>query len=277
MASGKFAFLATTAIRKPRSWQCRLQHNSCVFRASYSPRLSPNAPDLVQWIRDEGGFVHEGLKLENESFTGLGLVSSTPISAGTEIISLPRHIPLSLPLVGAPFDQTDSLLSYISAYLPEELWALRLSLKLLRERVKVGSFWWPYISNLPETFNLPIFFSKEEVQSLQYIPLIHKVNKRCKHLLFYEQHVNTEVKGVEPEKHPFGGQHVDAAALGWAVSAASTRAFHLQVDVRSNGKRVSFPMLLPLIDMCNHNFHPNARIVQETDYGCDKAFVKVCL
>nr|ADE77120.1 unknown [Picea sitchensis] len=121
MASGKFAFLATTAIRKPRSWQCRLQHNSCVFRASYSPRLSPNAPDLVQWIRDEGGFVHEGLKLENESFTGLGLVSSTPISAGTEIISLPRHIPLSLPLVGAPSDQTDSLLSYISAYLPVRL------------------------------------------------------------------------------------------------------------------------------------------------------------
>jgi len=157
----------------------------------------------------------------------------------------------------------------------EELWALRLALKLLGERAKVGSFWWPYISNLPQTFNLPIFFSKEEVQSLQYIPMIHQVNKRCKCLLSFEGHVNTEVNGLAPERHPFGGQHVDAAALGWAMSAVSTRAFRLQVDIMSDGKRVRTPMLLPLIDMCNHNFNPNARVVQETDYGSDKAFVKV--
>jgi hypothetical protein len=90
-----------------------------VFRASYSPRLS-HAPDLVQWIRDEGGFIHEGLKLENDGFTGLGLVSSRPISAGIEIISLSRHIPLSLPLLDAHPDDTDSLLLYIARGLPSK-------------------------------------------------------------------------------------------------------------------------------------------------------------
>jgi hypothetical protein len=72
----------------------------------------------VQWIRDEGGFVHKDLKLENEGSTGLGLVSSRPISAGTEIISLPRHIPLSLPLLDAPPNDTDSFLLYMAGDLP---------------------------------------------------------------------------------------------------------------------------------------------------------------
>jgi hypothetical protein len=80
---------------------------------------------------------------------------------------------------------------------------------------------------------------------------------------------------LAPERHPFGGQHIDTTALGWAMLAVSTRAFCLQVDIMSDGKHVRTLMLLPLIDMCNHNFHPNARVVQETNYGCDKDFVKV--
>ncbi|KAL2526286.1 Galactokinase [Abeliophyllum distichum] len=35
---------------------------------------------------------------------------------------------------------------------------MKLGLKLLQERAKTGSFWWPYISNLPETYSVPIFF-----------------------------------------------------------------------------------------------------------------------
>ncbi|KAL2520417.1 Rubisco LS methyltransferase [Forsythia ovata] len=33
----------------------------------------------------------------------------------------------------------------------EELWAMKLGLKLLQERETTGSFWWPYMSNLPES------------------------------------------------------------------------------------------------------------------------------
>ncbi|KAL2551500.1 Rubisco LS methyltransferase [Forsythia ovata] len=33
----------------------------------------------------------------------------------------------------------------------EELWAMKLGLKLLQERETIGSFWWPYMSNLPES------------------------------------------------------------------------------------------------------------------------------
>lgn len=52
---------------------------------------------------------------------------------------------------------------------------MKLGLKLLQERGRKGSFWWSYISNLPETYTLPIFFPGEDIKNLQYAPLLHQV------------------------------------------------------------------------------------------------------
>jgi hypothetical protein len=56
----------------------------------------------------------------------------------------------------------------------EKLWAMKLGLKLLAERAKKHSFWWPYIHKLPERFRMPVFFSGDEIQQLQYPPIIHQ-------------------------------------------------------------------------------------------------------
>lgn len=52
---------------------------------------------------------------------------------------------------------------------------MKLGLKLLQERAKTGSFWWPYISNLPETYSVPIFFDGTNIQKLQYAPIVNQV------------------------------------------------------------------------------------------------------
>ncbi|PNX99950.1 histone-lysine N-methyltransferase setd3-like protein [Trifolium pratense] len=147
---------------------------------------------------------------------------------------------------------------------------MKLGLKLLHERAKLGSFWWPYISNLPQTYTLPIFFPGEDIKNLQYAPILHQVNKRCRFLLDFEQQVKRALVGLTPDKHPFGGQEVDASSLGWAMSAVSSRAFKLHGNKQSNGIDFDIPMMLPLIDMCNHSFNPNARIVQEQETGSTK-------
>lgn len=81
---------------------------------------------------------------------------------------------------------------------------------------------------------------------------------------------------ITSDKHPFGGQEVNASSLGWAMSAVSSRAFRLYGDKRPDGVHIDVPMMLPLIDMCNHSFSPNARIVQEQDAGNTKMQVKAC-
>ncbi len=62
----------------------------------------------------------------------------------------------------------------LRALAAEKLWAMKLGLKLLAERAKKHSFWWPYIRKLPERFRMPVFFSGDEIQQLQYPPIIHQ-------------------------------------------------------------------------------------------------------
>lgn len=60
------------------------------------------------------------------------------------------------------------------------------------------------------------------------------------------------------------------------MSAVSSRAFRLYGNKRPDGTHVDAPMLLPLIDMCNHSFMPNAEIVQEKEANNENMLVKVC-
>jgi hypothetical protein len=56
-------------------------------------------------------------------------------------------------------------------------------------------------------------------------------------------------------EHPFHNYQVDPGALGWAMAAVSSRAFHLH-------KLGGGPSLLPLVDMCNHSSTPTGQLVQ---------------
>ena len=103
---------------------------------------------------------------------------------------------------------------------------------------------------------------------------LHQVNKRCRFLLDFEKEVKRVLKNLKPDDHPFRGQDVDASSLGWAMSAVSSRAFRLHGKKLSDGTHVDVPMMLPLIDMCNHSFNPNAQIVQEQDAGSTSMLIK---
>ncbi|KAM7255189.1 hypothetical protein ACFE04_020430 [Oxalis oulophora] len=237
-------------------------------------RVVPHPPDLVKWVKQQGGFVHQAVKIttlddNNKGLgLGLGLVAFEDIPKGSDLIVLPNHIPLK-------FDANDAVLLHLATKVPEELWVMKLGLKLLQERAKVGSFWWSYISNLPETYTVPIFFPGEDIKNLQYAPLLHQINKRCRFLLDFDKEVKNTLQNLKPNHHPFGGQDVDASSLGWAMSAVSSRAFRLHGQKLSDGTRSNVPMMLPLIDMCNHSFDPNARIIQEQDPTDSNMLIKV--
>lgn len=102
----------------------------------------------------------------------------------------------------------------------------------------------------------------------------HQVNKRCRFLLDFEKEVKRVVENLQPNDHPFRGQDVDASSLGWAMSAVSSRAFRLHGQKLSDGTHADVPMMLPLIDMCNHSFNPNAQIVQDQDAGSAQMLIK---
>lgn len=103
------------------------------------------------------------------------------------------------------------------------------------------------------------------------------MNKRCRFLLDFEKELKRVLRNLTSNDHPFGSQDVDASSLGWAMSAVSSRAFRLYGKKLQDGTHSNVPMMLPLIDMCNHSFNPNAEIVQEQGNVNAKMLVKACL
>nr|XP_010906939.1 actin-histidine N-methyltransferase isoform X1 [Elaeis guineensis] len=272
-ATVDFVTSSTSSLTHRRPLTC-----SAPATAVAAARIVPHPPDLVRWVRREGGLVHPKLKIADHPSHGLGVVATEEIPQGSELVVLPSHLPLRFrrdPESDGGGEGADSVLNQLARRVPEELWAMRLGLRLLQERATVGSFWWPYISNLPEAFSVPIFFSREDIKNLQYAPLLHQVNKRCRFLLEFEKEIKIMLEDVALQDHPFGGQDVNASSLGWAMSAVSSRAFRLHGESLPNGKNADIPMLLPLIDMCNHSFQPNAQIVQEQDINSPNMSIKV--
>lgn len=87
--------------------------------ASYPSRLVPHPPDLIKWVRREGGFVHEAVKISQEGNNGFGLIASQAIPKGSELIVLPDHIPLKFgPLEYENADGATSVLINLAQKVP---------------------------------------------------------------------------------------------------------------------------------------------------------------
>lgn len=98
--------------------------------ASYHTRLVPHPPDLVKWVKKEGGFVHQAVKIfpqeDNETY-GLGLVASQDIPKGSLLIALPDHIPLKFESDAG--DGADSVLVDLASQVPGMCFSVLLQLK----------------------------------------------------------------------------------------------------------------------------------------------------
>lgn len=86
---------------------------------SFSSRLVPHPPDLIRWVRREGGFVHQALKIAQDGYTGLGLLASDHIPKGSELIVLPHNLPLRFEsLEAGDSDEADSVLVNLARQVP---------------------------------------------------------------------------------------------------------------------------------------------------------------
>ncbi|KAG0606715.1 hypothetical protein M758_9G162400 [Ceratodon purpureus] len=219
--------------------------------SSSSASVDASEQSLIAWVREQGGRVG-ALQVGESGHGGWGLRTTDAVRAGESLIALPPHLPLSV-------QTSDPVLLALFDRVPEELWTVKLGLKLLAERTRFQtSQWRPYIQNLPKRFTVPIFYSSEEIQALQYVPLMHQVQKRIRFLSEFASETMPDVIGQGPQPdHPFKRHQVLPHALAWSMAAVSSRAFH----VHKSGGGSS---LLPLVDMCNHSFAPTGRLVQHS-------------
>ena len=78
-----------------RPLTCAAATATATATACHSGRLVPHPPDLIKWVRGEGGFVHQAVRIAPSADScGLGLVASQDIPKGSDLITLPHNIPL---------------------------------------------------------------------------------------------------------------------------------------------------------------------------------------
>ena len=178
------------------------------------------------------------------------------------------------PLLPIEVEAGSELLSMIDR-IPATLWPLKGGLRLLFEfalqsgsrsqataptgsklpgaNETQGSFYTPYIHLLPNSFpSIPLFWSPAQVAALQYEPLASQLKLRSAFLRNKSAELATHV-------HLFGAQVAELTTperLAWAMSCVSSRAFQLRPDV-------SYCTSLPLIDMMNHSYDNNCKVVFE--------------
>ncbi|KAG5628390.1 hypothetical protein H5410_000107 [Solanum commersonii] len=234
--------------------------------AVYPSRLVAQPPDLIKWVKIEGGFVQKSIKIAQGDSFGLGLVASEDIPKGSDLIALPQHIPLKFDGSSSESENSHSALIKLAQHVPGVNWKLgafdrgavgyeigfEASARESKERFVLVAIH----QQSPRDLLSADFLSWRGYKELA-------VNKRCRFLLEFEKILKHELENLKPDDHPFSGQDVDSSALGWAMSAVSSRAFRLYGSKSPDGTRSNAPMMLPLIDMCNHSFDPNAEIVQE--------------
>ena len=220
-----------------------------------------------RWFEAYGGTCTAISMVQTPSI-GWGLTASRDVDVGERLILLPRVLQMTYSLQDrAATSSSDKLdrgpdtpqyLKGLIAQVPDELWSVRLGLKLLHERaLGTKSPFFQYVSLLPAMHRgLPLFFGPEAVGALQYPPLAEQVKRRSRFLIDYSSGPLKEVTAVkdgETEIVPFDGYSVGADTLGWAFACASSRAFR----VAGEGKPAA---MLPLIDVANHSFEPSAEV-----------------
>lgn len=252
----------------------RLQHRhsrTTITSASLATNAHSCFLSLSQWIKKCGGAVHS-ITVKHFPTSGDGLAATRDISAGEELIILPRHTQLTYSNI-TPLDhdhqQHPALIKLIDK-VPPSLWGGKLALQLLSQRVKgEDSRFKYYVESLPATIpRLPMFYNGAALAAFDYPIVTEQVKKRCRWLLSFTQDNLTplsnnnsySINTIEANNNnsnyrsdPFNGSVVDANALGWALGVVMSRAF------RTGGPSCPASML-PLIDMANHSFTPNAKV-----------------
>jgi hypothetical protein len=201
---------------------------------------------LIEWISSNGGYVHPSLAISTSPF-GYALRALSDIPEGSLLVSLPPSLQLSYSKALDP----QGLMSLIDM-VPKELWGAKLALKVLYERtLGEDSAFWPYIENLPVGFSgIPLFYTKNDIDALEYPPVSGQIVKRCRWVADYSN------SAAVPGENIFGNDAKTVLSpnmIGWALSSVTSRAF------RPKGEG-SEAAMLPLIDMCNHSFDPNAKV-----------------
>uniref|UniRef100_A0A147BP83 protein-histidine N-methyltransferase n=1 Tax=Ixodes ricinus TaxID=34613 RepID=A0A147BP83_IXORI len=264
-----------------KEWEDFLEVRSLLEKVrELEKRLTPELPDradkwpaFFKWCLDNGAITN-GITLQALPDDEYGFAAEHDIQEGDQFLGVP--LGMMMTTVGARKSKLGALLRDDPIMKSMENVALSMFL-ILELCAGSASFWHPYISILPRSFNTVLYFTVEELQLLTGSSVLDEALKLhrsiARQYAYFHKIFRTHPLAKSlPYKDCFTYD-----LYRWAVSAVMTRqnAVPRAVvcggadDACARGSGSGVAALVPLFDLCNHS---DGKVL--TDYDTESKHLK---
>ena len=223
---------------------------------------------------------HPSIVRSTSTTHGAGLLSTNPIQSSEALVRTPFTSTISI--LSIPYIDPPWPVSFLEFYDDRPEIITRFLLLELRAQGNKGK-WWSYIDSLPKEFDTPLWWSDEDRAWLEGTNLFGASQIRYKQ---WKQEYEDGMRHLLPTLSHEQQQHYTWEVYLWASTVLSSRSFTQEV-VRSykepcqissafansklakrwieDDKNLRFPVLLPGLDVANHNPDTEAVWVSSDD------------
>jgi hypothetical protein len=206
--------------------------------------------NFLGWL-DAHGAIYYKLKVQQHTDTYRSVVSNDTIDRHERIMMIPHKLLITLEKArdnGTTNQICDDIIdcehTFFATYLLEE------------KEKGADSFWYPYISTLPQTYkNMAVFFDDDQMRLLRGSFTVKKI-------LFRRETLKRDYENICRACPDF--ERFSLEDFIWGRMATITRIFSIDVD----GKTTS--ALVPLADMLNHKVPDKSTGLTDTHWTYDQ-------
>jgi hypothetical protein len=199
---------------------------------------------LSEVVRNNGGFIHEGIEFKYDSEEGMGVFVNSPLSPTSAPIAIriPFHLCISTDMVlrndqlRPIFTENPGLLDY-----PDEVLCVGLMYTKLNPTVETE--WSLHARTLPLSFNTTLYWTEEELNELKDSNVFH-LTKMLK------SQIAVDWSGIHEPLSLSHGTLLAGASIQdycWALSVVYSRA----IGIQRSGQYIR--CITPCLDMANHS------------------------
>eukprot|EP01133_Synstelium_polycarpum_P002914 gene2914-3348_t len=234
-----------------------LQNN---YKKFQKPDATPVMTDaqvvetFKEWVVKNGCTSLDNVKITRTLNEGTGLVATKEIKEGEEFLVVPQKMFMTQETA---FKSFGDKIQKVELF--KQMPVLMLVVHIIQEAQNKTSFWAPYLRMLPKTYKTALYFTLEEVQSLEGSPVQEEAigayrNAMRQYCFLYNFFSNQP--GV------IGTAHFTWEMFIWALSTVMSRQNQIPYSVGVQGMQMA---LVPMWDLCNHLATGKITTFYETD------------
>ncbi|XP_041468746.1 actin-histidine N-methyltransferase-like [Lytechinus variegatus] len=263
---GQVIDLAATPIPPTtgEQWEEFLQIHNVIEKIRKRQKGEPNHQSkreehfeaFFKWL-NKNGVSSDSVKIAKFD-QGYGLQATKDIKSDEQLLNIPRKVmmtdqnALESPTIGE-LVRGDRLLKGMPN--------VALAVFIISEKLKPNSFWKPYLDILPSSYNLPLYFTPDDIKLFKGTTVYGEFLKQYKNIARQYGYLFKLFNLPDNSKLQLR-EHFTYDFYRWAVSTVMTRQNQIPAK-DSKGLSLS---LIPLWDMCNHaNGEMKTDFIEETD------------